>query len=731
MGGVFGHMSHLYDNPNLKFSQIKDIFQKAAAGELEGTEKTDGQNLFVSYDIRDGVVRAARNKGNIKDGGLTPEKLAAKFVDRGSLSETFVDAFEAFALAVERMPDDLKLELFGPEANIYYNAEIQDPRSANIINYDVKTLNIHRTGHAEYDKKTGKPIRDVSGNAAILEKYLSRAENNLKKTDYLVQVNAIRNLEKLTNDAALDEALIRLERFTSKHGLSDNNTVGEYLVKALDLQVSAELPDLPIEAKKLLMKRMFEEGYGTEEVEGKKQRKVTVKAIVGALDHPEQGPPAKALVKKAPAIIKVLIYPLEDIVHDFSVEMLKGLHSAFLLDSEAEIVRQRKEVASAIQAIEASNNEEAMEILQQQMKKLKNVESISTAAEGFVFDYDGHTYKFTGNFAPVNQLLGLFKYGRGSVPPLKPLDASEVLSEAFTHKGNEFLFIPGGFKPPHKGHIHLIAKATEKVPKAKPYLVTGETPRDSVTLQQSMDVLRLLLQRAEGLNLDDLSIITIPKGGLVVLDEDGQPLLNNSGETRFSNSPLQGIYNSALGLPKGATVYIASSTADKQHGDIGKSIKKARPDLSVKALQISPLQGTKEGEKMSASEMRRALLDGDLESFKTFLPDEAQKQAEYIFTRILRGETKEQPEEGAPLAESFRAGDLYGLIDEMIEEMSSMAGGSVQGGMIGTGSKKGPWADLDVEAENEKQKKNQKLKGDKEELVGEILNYLLNKEAPL
>ena len=47
------------------------------------------------------------------------------------------------------------------------------------------------------------------------------------------------------------------------------------------------------------------------------------------------------------------------------------------------------------------------------MSKLKDVEGVSTAAEGFVFDYDGVTYKFTGNFAPMNQLLGLFKYGRG------------------------------------------------------------------------------------------------------------------------------------------------------------------------------------------------------------------------------------------------------------------------------------------------------------------------------
>ena len=42
MGGVFGHMSHLYDNPNLTFTQIKDVFQKASRGALMGTEKTDG-----------------------------------------------------------------------------------------------------------------------------------------------------------------------------------------------------------------------------------------------------------------------------------------------------------------------------------------------------------------------------------------------------------------------------------------------------------------------------------------------------------------------------------------------------------------------------------------------------------------------------------------------------------------------------------------------------------------
>ena len=47
-GGVAGHMNHLYDNPDLTFKEMKKIFQAASAGELEGTEKTDGQNLQLS-----------------------------------------------------------------------------------------------------------------------------------------------------------------------------------------------------------------------------------------------------------------------------------------------------------------------------------------------------------------------------------------------------------------------------------------------------------------------------------------------------------------------------------------------------------------------------------------------------------------------------------------------------------------------------------------------------------
>ena len=679
MGGVFGHMSHLHDNPNLKFSQIKDIFQKASAGELVGTEKTDGQNLFVSYDIRDGVVRAARNKGNIKSGGLTPEELADKFAGRGALSETFVDAFDAFALAVSRMPEELQLRLFGPEANIYYNAEVQDPRSANLINYDVKTLNIHRTGHAEYDKETGNPLKAANENAGILEKYLLSAENTLEDTEYKVQVNAVRALEKLESDAALHEALARLEGFTSKYGLSDDNTVGEYLVRRLDIRVSETFPDVSLDTKKLLMKRMFEEGYGVEEDEetGKKKKKTTLKSILSSLENPDLSSQIRRAISNSKVVISEFVFPLEDIIHDFAVEMLKGLESAFVLDSGAEVERQRKEVRAAIEAIEASGNEEAMEILKKQMKKLKKIENISTATEGFVFDYDGNTYKFTGNFAPMNQLLGLFKYGRGSVPPLRAIEATDILTEAFVNKGDTFMFIPGGFKPPHKGHLHLLKTAVQNIPDAKPYIVTGETARDGIGLDQAMQIWKVYIQNEPELaGMDELSFITVPKGGLPVLDKNGHPLKNKAGQMRRSNSPLQAIYNSAMGLPKNSNLYVVSSVADESHALIGESIMNARPDLKVRAFAVKTLDDPMTGGKFSASEVRKAISDGDLERFKQFLPDNeaVQRRAEYIFKNILKTKptTTEKPEkpphpEDEPMAENFRAGNLLRLVEVIMD----------------------------------------------------------------
>jgi len=74
--------------------------------------------------------------------------------------------------------------------------------------------------------------------------------------------------------------------------------------------------------------------------------------------------------------------------------------------------------------------------------------------------------------------------------------------------------------------------------------------------------------------------------------------------------------------------------------------------------------------------------------------------------------------------------ETYDMLRDTLQEISAMGAGSVQGGMIGTGSKKGPWHDLDTAAFNKRQKEDAKLRGAKEfiaeeELVSEVMDYLI------
>jgi len=658
-GGVAGHMNHLYDNPNLTFRKMKEIFQAASNGELKGTEKTDGQNLQLSYDIQTSTARAARNKGNIKDGGMDAGALAAKFGGRGALETAFTEAFSAFEEAIGRMSIEEREEIFGPNTNIYYNAEVQDPRAANLINYDLPTLTIHRVGHREYDRETGAATeRDVGRNAKKLSAALDRVQGERQEGQFHVQMNAIRQLEALGDNTALNLAIARLERALSEAGISDNQTVGEYVLSKVDAVVDSRI-SLPVETKVELMKRMF------------KEPGANIRNVLGMIPKEDAGTIAvvRELVEEAPALMTAAVAPIEEIVHDFSVEMLRGLHSAFILDNEAEVVRLRQETSRAITAIEGSSSEEAMEILAKQMSKLKDVEGVSTAAEGFVFDYDDVTYKFTGNFAPMNQLLGLFKYGRGDVPPMQKLDEEEGEVQI----NRTVAIIPGGFKPPHKGHLAMVehySKLADIVFIFISPLSRGSSPNEAeVGFRQSKDIWDLYIQ-ASGLN--NVKIIDRPSS---------------------FNSPVQMAYE--FSENKKDEPYLAQAGDRILFGASEKSDKKGNPDwMRFQNAQNYVRDGAVAGdaaefaspvffEGLGATGFRRALHNADIEAINQFIP-------EYVdSTEILS-------------ILGIDAGPEYPI------EESSMGGGAVEGG-------------------GSDQREHDSLIREEDGIIEEVLNYLLQK----
>ena len=471
-------MSHLYDNPDLSFSKMKDIFSKATKGELVGTEKTDGQNLFVSYSVRDKKAKAARNKSNIKAGGLDPSGLAQKFAGRGNLERAFVDGFDAFEQAVQSMPIELQIDLFGPDANIFYNAEIMDPRSPNVVNYDTKNLVIHRVGHLAIDKESGETVPVESEElVSQLEQALGSIQASKEEEDYGVQVNAVKNLQKFTSDKPTMKIIKRLDDLMRADGLSDSNVVGDYVVKKVGERIEENFPSASKDIRDMILRRVL----------GQKGSNLTKILAKIPKEETEYRDSVRSFVNQSKDMIKEIIYPLEDIIHDFSVLALSGLESVFVLDNQREVERLRKEVATAIRSIEGSGSEEAMTILNKQLQKLKSIDNVSTASEGFVFDYDGKTYKFTGNFAPINQLLGLFRFGRGDIPPMKKIDEER---EQFNRIVSVF---PGKFKPPHAGHLGAVEEmypTTEEM-----YILISPREDKGVTAEASKKIWDIYLNR--------------------------------------------------------------------------------------------------------------------------------------------------------------------------------------------------------------------------------------------
>ena len=718
MGGVAGGMAHLYNDPSLTFNDIKKILSAASRGEIEGTEKTDGYNIYLGYV--DGKARAARNKGDMAKGGMDFALLAAREFKGGpEVRKVYLDAFRAYQKALASLSEKELADIFGENGEIFYNTEIQGPSASNVVNYDANVLSIHPTGHKRYNKETNQlEIVDASNNSAALDKVIDRFEQELQDEDFKVRRTAALKLNKLDSDYDLNIALNKME----KAGFSGDMTIGEFLEVNILEYLNQKLPYLADNLKQAVVDRILRKE--------------------GALGLPQitKGMPAaekkkiSAVVKYGPALLKKYTYPLEDAIHDFSVELLRGLHSAYILDNEAQVDKLKAEVADAIRALRAYSGpgaEQAHEILFQQLKKLKHHDNVNTAVEGFVFQIGDQVYKFTGNFAPVNQLLGLFRYGRGQVPPLKGqklnevekyfnypsnADIAPVINEPSNPEDKKYLIIiPGGFKPPHLGHYNLVKSYLDHPSVERVAIVIGDSQRTDSQERISIGFDEAVRTWKE---------YGISEGPNVTLIR-ARKRQNKKGED-YEN-PMADAYDLVQEIDpnelKEANMVVAMGASTKG-GDYERAVKFAKshepgsryyregvvvtePPVKVRAEDFSYPAGSKHaGMPISATHMREAIAEGDLKEFSYHVPEVARKSEKALENLMndLAGRDTYEPQERPDYDEGTTATpplnpaaldkigeglDIFILlqkvieenmdVDDALEELSSGAGGSAAG----------------------------------------------------
>ena len=111
-------------------------------------------------------------------------------------------------------------------------------------------------------------------------------------------------------------------------------------------------------------------------------------------------------------MVKENMKPFEELFFEVGAEIMKNMDGWLAVNPKKSVQNMRKKLKSAISDIRSGGDLKKLNKLKVQLDKLNAIGGTKAIvpSEGLVFKYKGKTYKFTGAFAPVNQITGLISF---------------------------------------------------------------------------------------------------------------------------------------------------------------------------------------------------------------------------------------------------------------------------------------------------------------------------------
>ena len=407
-GGLAGHMAHPFDknkSQSLTFADMKEMIARGLQGRLDiedaVTEKTDGQNIFMT--VKDGQVKFARNGGE-RVNPLSVKELQAKFAGRGPLSDSFGEAGTDLAAAFSKVGED-KLNSIFQNGKVFANMEIIYPETKNVIAYGAAYLQFHNL--VEFDEN-GKIVQTDLTGGNVVQRAITDANADLQNTFNLIPPQKIK-IGRIENFQDYQDALFsELDQLRDKYNLQDNDRIAEYHKawwKDVIRQKAENLNyDIPEDVLDILMNRW---SFNI--------KSPRIPQVAKMIDNEEFATWVRAFDKKDfKKYQKENIQPFESIFLKLGAEIMKNA-SNFLAANPAKVVQEiRNDIAQVVRDLKSTQDISKMSLLKTQLDKIKRLGGFEkiVPVEGIVFVYGGQTFKLTGAFAPINQILGTLKYSR-------------------------------------------------------------------------------------------------------------------------------------------------------------------------------------------------------------------------------------------------------------------------------------------------------------------------------
>ena len=395
-GGAYGHMSHPFDDKGLTFGDFKQIINNALQGRLDletsATEKTDGQNLFITWNKK---LLAARNTGDVKRGGMDAKGVKLKFANRGNIEKAFNYAMRDLAKAIKGLSDKQKKKIFN-DGNNWVNMEIMYPASANVIVYDAPYLQFHNV--LQY--KDGKAIGSVTDGARILAGMIAQINQNMQKGFSIIGPKVLTVNPHQDFASKKPYFISKLSSLMSKYKMKDSNTFGEYHQAWWEDFISKKFSNIDNTVLVGLVKRwaFFDKSFRIDKKNFPDEKMLEQAKKFDKMNHADQ--------------VKKNMFPFETLFFELGAEVLKNVEGFLAASPDRAVQSIRRQVAKAITDVRKGGDLKKLNRMKAQLAKIDAIGGFKTIipSEGLVFVYKGNTYKLTGAFAPVNQITGMMAF---------------------------------------------------------------------------------------------------------------------------------------------------------------------------------------------------------------------------------------------------------------------------------------------------------------------------------
>jgi len=406
-GGAYGHLNHPFDDKNLTFSDFKTLIINTLQGKLDSegavTEKTDGQNIMVSW--KGGKLIAARNKGHIKNhgaGALDINGIKNMFAGRGEIEKAFVYAMRDLQKAVGGLSDAQKNKIFD-EGKKFMSLEVIYPKTANVIPYDKSLLQFH--GTIEYDS-AGSPIGEDRGSARVLAGMIKQINQDVQKA-FKIEKPFISKLPQVKDFSKRQSYFLgKLNKLQNEFNLKGNNTLSDYhqaywmeYIYNAGKQFKYNVPNnilVKLTRRWAFLDKSYKIPQIRKDIKNEKFLNWILKTDKMDL---------KGLQKKHIRDWEVLFFEL-------GAEILKNLSDFIAANPDKAAQQIRKDLVKAVSKVKTSKDPKVLNTLKTQLDRLKAIGGLKSVvpSEGITFVFKGKLYKYTGAFAPANQILGMLKF---------------------------------------------------------------------------------------------------------------------------------------------------------------------------------------------------------------------------------------------------------------------------------------------------------------------------------